>query len=132
MRLRDRFARFMYGRYGTDRLNQFLSVAVIVCLILSFLFGQIFYYIGLALLIWELFRTFSKNTSRRYAENEKYLQMESTVRDKFGSLRNSGSQSKDYHIYKCPGCGQKIRVPRGKGKIVITCRKCGKEFTKRS
>ncbi len=136
MRLRDRFARFMYGRYGTDRLNQFLSIVVIVCLALSFLFGQIFYYLGLICLVIELFRMFSKNTTKRYAENQKYLQMEATVKDKFSGFRRNGSQnrsqSKDYHIYKCPGCGQKIRVPRGKGKIVITCRKCGMEFTKRS
>ncbi len=132
MRLRDRFARFMYGRYGTDRLNQFLSIVVIVCLVLSFIFGQVFYYIGLICLVIELFRMFSKNTTKRYAENQKYLQMEATVKNKFSGFKRTASQSKDYHIYKCPSCGQKIRVPRGKGKIVITCRKCGTEFTKRS
>ncbi|MCD8067490.1 MAG: hypothetical protein LUE87_01095, partial [Lachnospiraceae bacterium] len=118
--------------YGTDRLNQFLSIVVIACLVLSFVFGQVFYYISLVCLAIELFRTFSKNTTKRYEENQKYLQMEAAVKNKFSGFKRTTSQSKDYHIYKCPGCGQKIRVPRGKGKIVITCRKCGTEFTKRS
>ena len=77
-------------------------------------------------------RLFSRNISKRYAENQKYLALENRLRRFFGQKRYLMQQRKEYHIYKCPGCKQKIRIPRGKGKISIRCPKCGEEFIKNS
>jgi len=77
-------------------------------------------------------RMFSRNISKRYAENQKYLALENRLRRFFGQKRYLMQQRKEYHIYKCPDCKQKIRIPRGKGKISIRCPKCGEEFIKNS
>lgn len=48
-----------------------------------------------------------------------------------GSSGTAGAGSttdSQYCIFVCPSCGQKIRIPKGHGKIMIHCRKCGKEF----
>ncbi len=136
MSLKERFMRFMYGRYGVDALNRFLTGVCIVLLVLSLFFGRkIFYTIGVLLLFYSYFRMFSKNHSKRYAENAKYLQLTARIRpviQKYINKLKSLKQLKDYHIYKCPTCKQKLRVPRGRGKIAIRCRKCGTEFIKKS
>ena len=69
---------------------------------------------------------------KRYAENQKYLQVTSKFRLRFNKEKNLMKQRKTHHIYSCPGCGQKIRIPRGKGKIEIECPKCHTKFVKRS
>ena len=84
------------------------------------------------MIIWSYFRMFSKDYSRRSAENRWYLNKTYKIRSKFAGLKNWMAQSKDYHIYKCPSCKQKSRIPRGKGKIEIRCPKCSTTFIKRS
>ena len=65
-------------------------------------------------------------------QNQKYLQMTSKFRLRFNKEKNLMKQRKTRHIYSCPGCGQKVRIPRGKGKIEIDCPKCHTKFVKRS
>ena len=67
-----------------------------------------------------------------YAENEKYLAATAKFRQRFNREKNMMNQRKTHHIYSCPGCGQKIRIPKGKGKIEIECPKCHTKFVKRS
>lgn len=130
--MREKFQRFMWGRYGNDRLNQFLMAAALVCLVIS-LFGlNIFYLLGFGLMIYAYFRMFSRKTVKRAAENQWFLRREMKVRSWFGSRKKAFAQRKEYRIYKCPNCKQKLRVPRGKGRIAIRCRKCGTEFIKKS
>ena len=91
-----------------------------------------FLFVGVVLLILVYVRMFSTNIQKRYAENMKYLEIKNRL---LGKLKKTESQAQDlktHHIYRCPGCGQKIRVPRGKGMIMITCPKCKKEFRKKS
>ena len=136
--MREKLQRFMWGRYGTDRFNQFLMFCAIVCLLISFFGGGVFYLLATAVMIYAYFRMFSRNVSRRSLENQWYLKKEMKVRSCFLKWKKGFptkkelEQRKNYHIYKCPNCRQKIRVPRGKGRIAITCRKCGKEFIKKS
>ena len=78
------------------------------------------------------FRMFSKNIQKRYEENMKYLQLKRQVMGRFEKEKRMIADRKVNHIYKCPTCKQKIRIPKGKGKICITCPKCGTEFTKKS
>ncbi len=135
--MKEKFAKFMAGRYGTDRLNMFMVIVLLVCAVIN-LFVRNGYF-SVVLSSWELFlilliyiRMFSRNISKRYAENQKYLAIENRIRRFFGQKKYIQQQRKDFHIYSCPQCKQKIRIPRGKGKVSIRCPKCGAEFIKRS
>ncbi len=131
--MKRKLMQFMQGRYGMDQFGRALFWAIMVCLILS-LFSKtnVFYVLGFVLLIYCYFRMFSKNYQKRYAENQRYLQLTAGLRTRLASWKRNAAQRKTHHIYRCPGCKQKIRVPRGKGKIAITCPKCHTEFVKNS
>lgn len=130
--MREKLNRFMQGRYGNDRLNQFLMIAALVCIVLSFIWGGVFDLIALLLMIYAYYRMLSRNMYQRAAENQWYLRKEQKVKGFFGKQKNVFQQRKTHHIYKCPNCKQKIRVPKGKGRIAIRCQKCGTEFIRRS
>ena len=122
----------MMGRYGNDGLNRFLMIVALVCLVISFFGPSIFYMLGLIVMGYAYFRMFSRQTYKRALENQKFYQWEMKVKSAWKRKKNEFAQRKDYRIYKCPNCKQKIRVPKGRGKIAITCRKCGTEFVKKS
>ena len=128
-----RFSKFMPGRYGVDSLSRFLSVVLLVIIVLG-LFIRIPFsgLITLALLIILYWRMFSRNIPKRYEENQKFLHIRDKFLGRFSSFGSNLSQMKDYHIYKCPRCNQKIRIPRGKGHIMVRCPRCGFEFHKKS
>ena len=131
--MKERLNRFMRGRYGADELSRFILVLFIVCIIANaFTRMNLFYAVSLALLVVSYYRMFSRNHAARYAENQKYLAVKGRLLSKLGLTARQREQRKHYHIYHCPSCKQKIRIPRGKGKICITCPKCGREFTKKS
>lgn len=131
--MREKFVRFMSGRYGADDYSKFLLGAAVVLMVLNLFFRvPIVNLLVLALLAYVYFRMFSKNIQKRYGENVKYLQLKDRFFGFFRKERRMAQDRKVNHIYKCPKCKQKIRVPRGKGKICITCPKCGTEFVKKS
>lgn len=133
MKFRERVQRFMYGRYGVDGLGRAMSWGAVVLLILSMLVDiPLLYPLSLALLVWSYFRMFSRNVQKRYQENCVYYRYVNKVKDFFKRQKSYLQQSKTHHIYKCPTCKQKIRIPRGKGKVAIRCQKCGTEFIKNS
>ncbi len=114
--MREKFQRFMYGRYGVDALGKFMiGAALVLCVLNMFLRSTLISTLTWALLIYSYYRMFSRNIQKRYNENVKFLNLK---------------KRKTHHIYKCPTCKQKIRIPRGKGRICITCPKCKTEFTK--
>ncbi len=124
---------FMQGRYGADQMGQMLSAVSMVFLIISlFSRNQAWFLLAVIGIVYNYFRMFSKNISKRYAENQKYLTMTAGIRRKLASWKAQLAQRKIYHIYRCPGCKQKIRVPRGRGKIEIRCPKCNTRFVKKS
>ena len=123
---------FMSGRYGTDELSKFMLAVCLVLLVINIFTGvQGVYLIALVLGVC-YFRMFSRNYVKRSEENRKYLDTVWKIKNWFLKKKNRIIQSKDFHIYKCPSCGQKIRIPRGKGKICITCPKCRNQFEKKS
>lgn len=131
--MKRRLMEFMRGRYGADQLSRFMLVVVLVCLFLNiFTRWRALYLLSLLILGICYFRMFSKNYVKRSAENQRYLDATRNVRAWFTKRRNRIAQSREYHFYKCPSCGQTIRIPRGKGKICITCPKCRHEFVKKS
>ena len=123
--LTARTQRFMAGRYGTDRLNMtILSAGLVACLIAPFFknpsVNLLMTGISYGLMIWAIFRSLSRNTYARYQENRKFLQFFDRLKDR------------QHRYYDCPKCRQVVRVPRGKGKIAITCPKCKERFVKKT
>ena len=124
-KLSARVQQFMVGRYGTDRLNMtILSVGLVACLISPF-FGNaavnlLLTALSYGLMIWAICRALSKNTYKRYQENRKYLTFLERIKDR------------EHRYFDCPKCRQSVRVPRGKGKIAITCPKCGEKFIRKT
>lgn len=130
---KNKMMQFMQGRYGADQMGQMLSAVSMVFLIISlFSRNQAWFLLAVIGIVYNYFRMFSKNISKRYAENQKYLKMTVGIRRKLASWKSQLAQRKIYHIYRCPGCKQKIRVPRGRGKIEIRCPKCNTRFVKKS
>ena len=116
---------FMSGRYGSDRLNMVILCAGLVASILSSLFRNlnarmIFLVLSYALMIWAIFRALSRNTYKRYQENRRFLLIFDRLKD-----RNN-------RYFNCPKCRQTVRVPRGKGKISITCPRCREKFIRKT
>ena len=130
--MKEKFQRFMLGRYGIDAFSKFLITVVLILWILDLFFvdGPFLHSWSILLIIYAYFRMFSRNTTKRYQENVKYLEIKNKVMKKIRSEKSQFQQRKTHHIYKCPTCRQKIRIPRGKGRICITCPKCKTEFTK--
>ncbi len=131
--MKEKFNQFMAGRYGVDDFSRFMLGAAVVIMLLNLIL-RIPFLNTLVLVIFILIyvRMFSKNIQKRYDENMKFLQQKNKVLGIFNKNKRTVEQMKTYHIYKCPNCSQKIRIPRGKGKIMITCPKCGHEFQKKS
>lgn len=129
----------MQGRYGVDEFSRVtMGIALVLIILTMFVsmvnrsLGSVLDFLGIAAIVYAYFRIFSRNIQKRYAENQKYLQMTSKLRLRFNKEKNLMQQRKTHHIYSCPGCGQKIRIPKGKGKIEIECPKCHTKFVKRS
>lgn len=125
-RLRWKIQKFMQGRNGVDELNRILLYAVLVLYVLSIILQSLILdYMAIAGVLYLLYRMLSKNLYVRREENRKFLTWLETTRIKM-------EQRKDYKIFKCKGCGRNIRVPRGKGKIEVTCPMCGKKTIHRT
>ena len=124
--------RLMYGRYGSDQLSIFLLVVYILFTILSGLphMGWLSW-LALAVLAWDLFRMFSRRIDRRRAENARFLTLAGPA-VRWVRMRSTILRDKDHRYFRCPNCGQYLRVPRGKGKITVNCRNCGASFEERS
>ena len=130
--IRSWMARFMTGRYGGDQLNLFL-IALYLILYVVFLFTRllIFELLGTVLLVVSLFRSLSRNLPQRRAENTRFLQIVRPVWRKWTGFR-ARAHDKEHRYFKCPNCGQLMRVPRGKGRITVHCRSCGAAFEERN
>jgi DNA-directed RNA polymerase subunit RPC12/RpoP len=123
----------MTGRYGADQLSLALLVMAVVLSITVRLIGipylSLIVYIPLGLCI---FRMLSKNIKRRSMENYKFYMLTSRVRRWFGKIQRRMAESKTHRFFKCPDCKAELRLPKGKGKIVITCPKCRHEFMRKT
>ena len=141
--MKERLRKFMEGRYGADELNRFLTVCGWVLLLTGFVLsafsskvllsiGSLLVTLSWALLIFSIFRSLSKNTSQRASENYKYFVYKNKVTGWFRRLKTRWQDRKVHRYFKCPQCHATVRVPKGKGKIRITCPKCRHQFVKKS
>ena len=125
MKIAYGYRRFMEGRYGTDRLNMtILTTGLVLCIVSMFFripaVNLTLTLLSYVLMFWAIFRTLSRNTYKRYQENRKYLQIFDRLKDR------------EHRYFDCPKCRQLVRVPRGKGKIAITCPRCREKFVKKT
>lgn len=149
MNFRNRLYQFMQGRNGIDQLSKFLNrtgfvflLLAIISSILTVAFANhassaaivfrvlyfVLYAIGLALFIWAYFRIFSRNVAKRQKENTRYLYRVQRIKRFFSGKQQEWKDRKTYKYFKCPQCGQRMRAPRNKGKIRVTCSKCKNIF----
>ena len=130
--IRNALQRFMYGRYGNDQLNVALLVLYLAFFLLYLITGlEPLYGISFVVILFALFRMLSRNPARRRAENAKFLRVAGPAIQWF-RLRRTIHRDKEHCYFKCPNCGQQLRVPRGKGRITVTCRSCGATFEEKS
>lgn len=130
--------RMMMGRYGNDQLGNFLFAIYLLLFVLQLIFrrsiaGNIIIMLSYLVILLYFFRCFSRNIYRRQMENQKFLKMWNPIKNyvKFLKMRWQERGSTKV-LYRCTKCHQTIRVPRGRGKIAITCPKCRYEFIKKT
>ena len=123
----------MYGRYGFDELSKVALAATLVLMVVSlFTKNRFIYLVSLILLVFSYWRALSKNTKKRQQENRKFLSIRYRGVARWAHCNERQAQTPVYRFYKCPGCGQMVRVPKGRGRICITCPKCQVEFIRKS
>jgi DNA-directed RNA polymerase subunit RPC12/RpoP len=131
--VRERLIRFMHGRYGMDSLGKFTVITGVVAMLLAgWNDSLILSLLSWICIVYTYFRIFSRNIYKRSSENQWYLNKTYKLRSAFYREKNLMIQRKTHHIYKCPACRQKIRIPKGKGRIEIRCPKCSATFIKNS
>lgn len=124
---------YMNGRYGYDELSKLLIISGLVLGIIANFAGGIWVSaIGTALIAYGGLRILSKDKTNRYRELQKYLKIKQKVQLTYRKNRNRWVQRKAFKIIKCPNCKQKVRVPRGKKKIRVTCPSCKQTFIKKT
>jgi hypothetical protein len=130
--MRERIQNLFIGRQGMDEFSKFLfwggcawlALSCLVTALLGGVLSSLCFFVGSFMLVLGFVRAFSRNLPQREMENNLYLQYLAKKRRERLAAKDRRSQRKDYVFFKCPGCGQYLRVPRGKGKIHINCR-CG-------
>ena len=130
--MRERLQRFMAGRYGVDELSKFLNLVTLFVLVAGiFLLPQASSF-AVVVIIINYFRIFSRNTYARSNENAAFMRKRNQLTGWFSSKKSRFMQRKTHRFYKCAACKKTIRIPRGKGKIEITCPVCQNKFIRRS
>lgn len=153
MKFRERMYRFMQGRNGADAYCRFLNTAGFVCLMAALLFtvlsrgfiGKnadaslvflilylVFYVVGIVLMVYTMFRMFSRKVGKRQAENTRFLYRQNRWQRKWNGMKQQWKERKTHRYFRCPKCRLKLRAPKGKGKIRITCSRCGEKFIKKT
>ncbi len=126
-----RFQTFMYGRYGVDALSKHLNVASLCVLLISLFVPQL-YWLALALMVWSTFRIYSRNIYKRQQELAAYQRFTVTVRRRINLVKSRFRDRKTHRFFRCPGCREFLRVPKGRGEVHITCPRCRHEIVRKT
>lgn len=124
----------MYGRNGYDELSLVLYLVAFLFVLLSYIpyVGTVFSLLALALMLWSLFRTLSKNLPKRRRELERYYKIKNAPRRRHQLRKNKKRDKKTHCYFKCRKCRSVLRIPRGKGDIIVTCPRCGERIEKKT
>lgn len=132
------FRKFMYGRYGNDQFNLFIIIISLVFWLLGVIFkgtaGLIFGLLQFIFLVWWALRAFSRSHYRRRQENAAFMRICTPVKNKLGAVPKFFKRVMDrkHKYFKCPLCKSRLRVPRGRGNITVTCPRCKHSFDEKS
>ncbi len=127
----EKIRRYMQGRYGVDELSKFLMAMSIVMMILGSLTrNSLVNVVSMIFIGFTYVRMFSKNFYKCSMQNQKYLKMKNKITRSWKNKVSHFNQRKTHRIFGCPECKQKVRIPKGNGKVKITCPKCKAEFSK--
>lgn len=124
--------RLMYGRYGTDALNiTLMGLYLLLSLLSRLLRSRLLSFLALVCLVFVVMRMFSRNIRKRQQENARFMDAVGPALRRYNAQR-CRRRDKEHCYFRCPNCGQQLRVPKGKGKIRITCRSCGASFEEKT
>lgn len=130
---KERFSRWMAGRYGSDQLSLALLVLCVILMIGTWPFHlSLIRLLPLIPLFLCYFRIFSKNKYKRQQELFKFIRFYTPIQKRILLTYKHLKERQTHRFFKCPQCHQKLRVPKGKGNICITCPKCRTDFHKRT
>lgn len=131
--MREKLRNFMAGRNGFDQLCVAQAVAAIVLNLLARLTQRDFFaLLSSILVVWMFYRALSRDLGRRQGENLRFLGTGSRIRTDVSAWRTRQKQRREFKFFRCPGCRNWLRVPRGKGKLQVTCPRCGHRFSGRT
>ena len=149
-RFKEKVYRFMYGRYGTDNLYNFLTWFTVFLIIAEMITvalipeGQVqaivslsFFTVIIALFVWNIARTFSKKIAKRRRENERYLKLSRAAKRFFSGNTAKGTRTMNrddaYYVFRdCTMCGSTLRLQRRVGRHKVKCPRCSHSFYVRS
>ncbi len=126
-----RFQTFMYGRYGMDPLSKHLNIASLIVLIVSLFIPEL-YLLALALMVWSTFRIYSRNIYNRQQELLRYQNLTAKFRRRVNLYKSRFRDRKTHRFFRCPGCKEYLRVPKGRGEVHITCPRCRHEIVRKT
>ncbi|MDX9917399.1 MAG: hypothetical protein RBT15_05210 [Gudongella sp.] len=125
--------KLMRGRYGVDKLSNVIFTLSVILILLSILLkNSVLNTLGIVALLIGYFRMFSRNINARYRENMKFMEFYNKLTGKVAFFKKKTVERGQYKYFKCPSCGQQLRVPRGKGRVNITCPKCKTSFIRKA
>lgn len=129
----DWLKKFMVGRYGSDQLSIFLVVLSLILTIIGRLAGiSLIISLSYVPLFFAVYRMFSKDVQKRSMENYKFAIFMSPIYSKFKKYQKRAKDTKTHKYFKCNSCKTTLRVPKGKGKIMITCPRCKTKAAKKT
>ncbi len=131
--MKQKLRQWLYGRYGVDQFSTFLIIVYVCLTILNlWLHWSYMWVLYILLLVYCYFRIFSRNIGKRRAENQAFMRLYAPMRNWFKDKKERFRDRKTHKYFKCPHCSQRLRVPKGKGDITITCAKCRTKFDART
>lgn len=131
--LKEKLSRSMEGRYGMDELSMVLNTVIIVLIFLGYIpHMQWLAIVTWLVLIWSVYRSMSRNITKRREELNKYYAVKKKITDKFSLWKTIWKERKTHVFFKCKNCGAVLRVPKGRGEIVVTCPKCKSKIDKKT
>lgn len=130
--LRNRLSQFMYGRYGSDKLNIAVMIVWMACAFINVFIQSTIFYMALSIFpILIFYRMLSRNINKRYRENARFEGLLNKFTGKFRLQITKIKQFKTHRFFKCPACKATIRIPKRTGKVTVRCTKCGHQFDKK-
>ena len=128
-RIKEKLVKFMTGRYGVDQLYYAMfALWAVLTLVNIKVDSMILMAVSDVFIVLAIFRWFSRNISRRAAENEKFLQVWNPVKRKARLFYRRIREIRVHRFRKCPHCKKTLQLPIKRGKNTVKCPRCQEKF----